>query len=160
MAATPKKYKYSWPIEATLNVIGGKWKPLVIYQLKDGTLRFSQIVNRVEPRITQMMLTKQARELEKDGLVIREHVPAGSAESGDIRSRKQDNLSSRLWTSPYWDPNTWGMTSSSNAKNRSFIISEKTPQITVFLPKYAFKTALFRPLEKRPLSRLRWPISF
>ena len=82
MAATPKKYKYSWPIEATLNVIGGKWKPLVIYQLKDGTLRFSQIVNRVEPRITQMMLTKELRELEKDGLVIRKVYAAGSAESG------------------------------------------------------------------------------
>ena len=75
MAATPKKYKYSWPIEATLDVIGGKWKPLVIYQLRDGTLRFNQIVNRVEPRITQRMLTKELRELEKDGLVIRKVYP-------------------------------------------------------------------------------------
>jgi DNA-binding HxlR family transcriptional regulator len=71
MATTPKKYKYSWPIEATLDVIGGKWKPLVIYQLKDGTLRFNQIVNRVQPRITQRMLTKELRELERDGLVTR-----------------------------------------------------------------------------------------
>ena len=71
MNATPKKYKYSWPIEATLDVIGGKWKPLVIYQLKDGTLRFNQIVDRVQPRITQRMLTKELRELERDGLVTR-----------------------------------------------------------------------------------------
>jgi len=56
-------------------VIGGKWKPLVIYQLKDGTLRFSQIVDRVTPRITQRMLTKELRELEKDGLVIRKVYP-------------------------------------------------------------------------------------
>jgi DNA-binding HxlR family transcriptional regulator len=75
MEKAPKKYKYSWPIEATLDVIGGKWKPLVIYQLKDGTLRFSQIVNRVQPRITQRMLTKELRELEKDGLVIRKVYP-------------------------------------------------------------------------------------
>ena len=56
-------------------MIGGKWKPLVIYQLKDGTLRFSQIVDRVTPRITQRMLTKELRELEKDGLVIRKVYP-------------------------------------------------------------------------------------
>ncbi|HJX56007.1 MAG TPA: helix-turn-helix domain-containing protein [Methanoregula sp.] len=71
MDTTPKKYKYSWPIEATLDVLGGKWKPLVIYTLKDGTLRFNQIVSRVQPRITQRMLTKELRELERDGLVIR-----------------------------------------------------------------------------------------
>ena len=88
MAAPPKKYKYSWPIEATLDVIGGKWKPLVIYQLKDGTLRFNQIVNRVEPRITQRMLTKELRELEKDGLVIRKVYAAGPAESGIFAHKK------------------------------------------------------------------------
>ena len=71
VASAPKKYKYSWPIEATLDVIGGKWKPLIIYQLKDGTLRFNQIMNRVQPRITQRMLTKELRKLEKDGLVNR-----------------------------------------------------------------------------------------
>jgi len=75
MSTMQKKFKYSWGIEATLDVIGGKWKPLVIYQLKDGTLRFSQIVDRVTPRITQRMLTKELRELEKDGLVTRKVYP-------------------------------------------------------------------------------------
>ena len=75
MKRTPKKFKYSWPIEATLDVIGGKWKPLVIYQLKDGTLRFNQIVSKVQPKITQRMLTKELRELEKDGLVTRKVYP-------------------------------------------------------------------------------------
>jgi DNA-binding HxlR family transcriptional regulator len=75
MEEIPRKFKYSWPIEATLDVIGGKWKPLVIYQLKEGTLRFSQIVNKVEPRITQRMLTKELRELEGSGLVMRKVYP-------------------------------------------------------------------------------------
>ena len=75
MTTTPKKYKYSWPIEATLDVIGGKWKPLVMYQLKDGTLRFNQIAAKVTPRITQRMLTKELRELEKDGLISRKVYP-------------------------------------------------------------------------------------
>ncbi len=52
-------------------MIGGKWKPLIIYQLKEGTLRFSQIVNSVQPRIAQRKLTKELRELEAEGLVTR-----------------------------------------------------------------------------------------
>jgi len=71
MKKQPKKYKYSWSIEATMDVIGGKWKPLLMYHLKDGTLRFSQILDRVKPKITQRILTKELRELERDGLVNR-----------------------------------------------------------------------------------------
>ena len=71
MNTTPKEYKYDWPIDATLDVIGGKWKPLIIYALNDVTLRFSQLLDKLQPRITQRMLTKQLRQLEEDGLVTR-----------------------------------------------------------------------------------------
>ncbi len=71
MDSTTKKYKYDWPIDATLAVIGGKWKPLIIYALNDETLRFSQLLDRLQPRITQRMLTKQLRQLEEDGLITR-----------------------------------------------------------------------------------------
>ncbi|MDD1724426.1 MAG: helix-turn-helix transcriptional regulator [Methanospirillum sp.] len=60
---------YYCPFEAALDVIGGKWKALIIWQLKSDTLRFTQLMDRL-PMVSPRMLTKQLRELEKDGVVI------------------------------------------------------------------------------------------
>ncbi|ADU61541.1 MAG: helix-turn-helix transcriptional regulator [Pseudodesulfovibrio sp.] len=63
---------YYCNVELTLQVIGGKWKPIIMYRLGDGgTLRFSEIKRSI-PNITQKMLTQQLRELEADGVVRRE----------------------------------------------------------------------------------------
>lgn len=53
-----------------LQMIGGKWKPLILQQLKKGKLRFGEL-QKLIPEINKQMLTKNLREMEKDGLLIR-----------------------------------------------------------------------------------------
>ncbi|NOU99759.1 winged helix-turn-helix transcriptional regulator [Paenibacillus planticolens] len=59
------------PVEYTLDIIGGKWKGVLLYHLIDGTKRFNEF-KRICPSISQRMLTLQLRELEGDGIVHRE----------------------------------------------------------------------------------------
>jgi len=57
-------------VETTLSVIGGLWKPLILYHLMGGKKRFMEL-SRLMPQATQRMLTLQLRELEADGVVTR-----------------------------------------------------------------------------------------
>jgi DNA-binding HxlR family transcriptional regulator len=62
---------YRCAVEATMDVIGGKWKSVIIYHLLTGTKRFGEL-RRLLPDITQRMLTLHLRALEQDGIVHRE----------------------------------------------------------------------------------------
>lgn len=59
------------PVEATLDLIGGKYKALILWHLSDGKLRFSELRNRIR-KATPKMLTQQLRELEIQHLIHRE----------------------------------------------------------------------------------------
>ncbi|MCL2197517.1 MAG: helix-turn-helix transcriptional regulator [Defluviitaleaceae bacterium] len=62
------------PVVATLNMIGGKYKALILWHLLDSTLRFGEL-RKLIPQTTQKMLTQQLRELETDNLVVRTVYP-------------------------------------------------------------------------------------
>jgi DNA-binding HxlR family transcriptional regulator len=64
------KKKYNVSVEATLEVIGGKWKCVILCHLMRGKKRTSEL-KKLMPAITQKMLTQQLRELEEDGVINR-----------------------------------------------------------------------------------------
>lgn len=93
------------PVEATLELIGGKWKGMILYHLLDRTLRFNELKRRVG-NVTQRMLTKQLRELELNGLIHRQvyaevppKVEYSLTKTGN--SLKPILLSLRTWGSTY-----------------------------------------------------------
>lgn len=61
-------------VEATISVIGGVWKPVILFHLLDGKLRFNAIC-RLTPAATPRMITLQLRELETDGIISRTIFP-------------------------------------------------------------------------------------
>ena len=70
--------RFSCPFELTIELIGGKWKGLILWHLLDKKVLRNGEMLRLMPNITQKMLTQQLREMEENGLVNRviyEQVP-------------------------------------------------------------------------------------
>jgi DNA-binding HxlR family transcriptional regulator len=61
---------YVSPIDAALEIIGGKYKVAILYYIRESVLRFGEL-RRKMPLATKRMLTKQLRELERDGMIDR-----------------------------------------------------------------------------------------
>jgi DNA-binding HxlR family transcriptional regulator len=74
MTYTRNGKTYHCPVEAALDVIGGKWKPLILWALGDNVLRFNELQKGL-PGVNTKMLTKQLRELEQDGVITRTVYP-------------------------------------------------------------------------------------
>ncbi|MEM1218021.1 MAG: helix-turn-helix domain-containing protein [Bacteroidota bacterium] len=60
----------SCPVAATMGVIGGKWKPIILYLISHDVNRFGEMLRMIEG-ISKKMLTAQLRELEADGIINR-----------------------------------------------------------------------------------------
>ncbi len=65
-----RKHVYGCGLEAALAVVGGKWKPLVLWHLAPGPRRFGEL-RRLVTGISEKMLIQQLREMENDGIVAR-----------------------------------------------------------------------------------------
>lgn len=65
---------YPDPVETALNIIGGKYKPLIIWYLQNETLRYSELKTKLA-RISPRMLSKQLKELEQDQIIARNVYP-------------------------------------------------------------------------------------
>ncbi len=68
------KVKSNCPVEATIGLIGGKYKAVILWHLMNDTLRYSEL-HRTVSSATDKMLTQQLRELERDGLIKRTVYP-------------------------------------------------------------------------------------
>jgi len=74
MEYTKNGKTYHCPVEAALDVIGGKWKPLILWALGDNVMRFNEL-QKVLHGVNAKMLTKQLRELEEDRVITRTVYP-------------------------------------------------------------------------------------
>src|ERR1700745_919577 len=88
------------PVEATLDLIDGKWKAVILYHLLNDTIRFNELRRRLS-RITQRMLTRQLRALEAAGLIHREiyaEIPPRVEYSLTTLGRSLEPVVRMLWT--------------------------------------------------------------
>ncbi len=67
----PNQSDLGCPVTQCLSMIGGKWKPVILFLVMNGVNRFGAM-QRAAPGCTKQMLTKQLREMEADGLLHRE----------------------------------------------------------------------------------------
>lgn len=83
---------YGCPVEVTLDVLGGKWKTVILARIKEGENRFGTL-RRAIPQLSARVLTQRLRELEREGLVIRTvHKPGPPADIEYRLSAKGESL--------------------------------------------------------------------
>jgi DNA-binding HxlR family transcriptional regulator len=62
--------RYTCPVELTMDVVGGRWRTVLLSRLKEGVHRYGEL-RRLMPGISEKMLSQRLRELEADGLIVR-----------------------------------------------------------------------------------------
>jgi DNA-binding HxlR family transcriptional regulator len=95
------------PVSYTLSKIGNRWKPLIIFQLNSGPMRYG-VLKKALPNITEKMLIQNLRELETDELITREvkpvvppHVTYALSEKGNALKPLFESMAQ--WGRTYWE---------------------------------------------------------
>ena len=99
--------EYYCPVKLTADIIGGKWKPLILFYSGSGTKRFDEL-QRLIPGMTEKMLTQHLRDLERDGIIHREvwgtrqrvryGIPAGHlrAQKAPVKGKRESNAAENV----------------------------------------------------------------
>jgi len=95
------KLRDNCPVKAAIDVIRGRWKPSILWELSRGTKRFSDLQAAL-PDITAQVLTVQLRQLEADGVVIRTVYPQIPARVEYVLSEHGSKLSSVMEQLDAW----------------------------------------------------------
>lgn len=85
------KVHHGCPVQATINVLSGKWKVQAVWRLSFGPLRFAELRDLLQG-VSEKVLTAQLRELEKDGIVTRREARTSSPKVTYSLSRSGETL--------------------------------------------------------------------
>lgn len=102
MKKPPEKARFNCPAEMTLHLIGGKWKAILLYNLRKKSQRFGEL-RRLSPGITAATLATQLRELEEAGLVSRREVSPAPRQAVEYAlTERGDSLKPALYALIRW----------------------------------------------------------
>ncbi len=101
--AKRKQEEYQCPLEVTMEIIGGKYKGVIIGHLIDKTLRYSEL-KKLIPHSTPKMLIQQLKELEQDGIIKRKMYPVVPPKTEYSLTKRGEGLISAII-----ELNRWGI---------------------------------------------------
>lgn len=96
------------PVQATINVLSGKWKVQAVWRISFGPLRFAELCNLLQG-VSEKVLTAQLRELEKDGVVTRTEVRSSPPKVSYSLSRSGETLIPLLESLCDWGSKQFGI---------------------------------------------------
>ena len=106
-----RQHPYACPVRLTIDIVGGKWKPLILWLLKGGRPRRFNDLQRAMPEVAHKVFIQQLRQLERDGLVSRtvvsephlqvEYLPDGVRDQPRARPERNGDVGEAL-SQAFW----------------------------------------------------------